>query len=98
MHGRDVVLVDDGLATGVTAEAALRALRAEHPQRLVLAVPVSSPDTAQRLVPPADEVVSVLSTHHLVAVGAWYDDFRQITDGEVLDLLGRATPKRPRSG
>ena len=51
------------------------ALRAERPQRLVLAVPVSSPDTAQRLVPPADEVVSVLSTRDLVAVGAWYDDF-----------------------
>ena len=58
----------------------------------MLAVPVSSPDTARRLVPPADEVVSVLSTRHLVAVGAWYDDFRQTTDEEVLELLGRRDP------
>jgi len=89
VHGRDVVLVDDGLATGVTAEAALRALRAEGPRRLVLAVPVSSPDTAARLQPPADEVVTVVSTRDLVAVGVWYEDFRQTTDEEVIALLGR---------
>ena len=87
VRGRNVVLVDDGLATGVTAEAALLALRADEPSRLVLAVPVSSPDTARRLVPPADEVVSVISTRHLVAVGVWYEDFTQTTDAEVLELL-----------
>jgi putative phosphoribosyl transferase len=88
--GRDVVLVDDGLATGVTAEAALLALRAADPRRLVLAVPVASPDTARRLVPPADDVVCVLSPRDLVAVGAWYDDFTQTTDDEVLELLDRS--------
>jgi putative phosphoribosyl transferase len=86
--GRDVVLVDDGLATGVTAESALQALRSLNPRRLVLAVPVCSPDTARRLVPPADEVVCVVSTRHLTAVGAWYHDFTQTTDDEVLELLG----------
>jgi putative phosphoribosyl transferase len=88
VRGRDVVLVDDGLATGVTAEAALRSLRSHHPNRLILAVPVCSPDTARRLVPPADEVVCVVSTRHLTAVGAWYHDFTQTTDDEVLELLG----------
>jgi putative phosphoribosyl transferase len=87
VRGRDVVLVDDGLATGVTAEAALRSLRALEPARLVLAVPVAPPETARRLVPPADEVVCVVSTRHLVAVGAWYHDFTQTTDAEVLELL-----------
>jgi putative phosphoribosyl transferase len=90
--GRDVVLVDDGLATGVTAESALQALRSLNPRRLVLAVPVCSPDTARRLVPPADEVVCVVSTRHLTAVGAWYHDFTQTTDDEVLELLGGGAP------
>jgi len=90
VRGRDVVLVDDGLATGVTAEASLLALREGEPRRLVLAVPVCSPDTATRLVPPADEVVCVLAPRDLVAVGFWYEDFTQTTDAEVLELLGRA--------
>ncbi len=89
VRDRDVVLVDDGLATGVTAEAALLALRADEPRRLLLAVPVASPDTARRLVPPADEVVCVLAPRDLMAVGLWYDDFTQTTDAEVLELLGR---------
>jgi putative phosphoribosyl transferase len=89
VSGRDVVLVDDGLATGVTAEAALGALRAQHPARLILAVPVGPPETIRRLVPPADEVVCVVSTRHLLAVGAWYHDFIQTTDAEVLELLDR---------
>jgi putative phosphoribosyl transferase len=89
VRDRDVVLVDDGLATGVTAEAALLALRAHEPRRLLLAVPVASPDTAHRLVPPADEVVCVLAPRDLMAVGLWYDDFTQTTDAEVLELLGR---------
>jgi len=87
--GRDVVLVDDGLATGVTAEAALLSLRAQRPARLLLAVPVGPPETARRLVPPADEVVCVVTPRHLVAVGAWYQDFTQTTDAEVIELLAR---------
>ena len=89
VRGRDVVLVDDGLATGVTAEAALRALRAQAPRRLVLAVPVCAPATARRLVPPADAVVYVLAPETFTAVGRWYDDFDQTRDEEVLELLGR---------
>ncbi|HVF05986.1 MAG TPA: phosphoribosyltransferase family protein [Frankiaceae bacterium] len=92
LTGRAVVLVDDGLATGVTAEAALAALRAHHPARLVLAAPVCAPETAERLrngVTGADVVVHVLAPETFTAVGQWYDDFRQIRDAEVIALLGR---------
>jgi putative phosphoribosyl transferase len=86
--GRDVVLVDDGLATGVTA--GLRALRAREPRRLVLAEPVCASDTADRLRRIADDVVCVFAPDALFAVGMWYVDFTQTTDREVLDLLERS--------
>jgi putative phosphoribosyl transferase len=88
--GRAVVLVDDGLATGVTAEAALRSVRARRPARLVLAAPVGAPDTAARLVGDdlADQVVCVFEPSDLVAVGRWYDNFDQTTDAEVLAIIG----------
>jgi len=89
---RDVLLVDDGLATGVTAEAALRALRRRAPRRLVLAVPVCAPEARCRLEDVADAVVCVTSPARFLAVGAWYEDFGQTTDEEVLDLLVQATP------
>jgi putative phosphoribosyl transferase len=87
LAGKDVVLVDDGMATGVTAEAAVRALRREHPRRLVLAVPVCAADTRTRLADVADEVVSLHAPGDFIAVGQWYDDFSQTTDEQVLDLL-----------
>lgn len=87
--GRDVVVVDDGLATGVTAEAALRALRPRRPHRLLLAVPVCARDTATRLGSVA-EVVCLLRPPDFGAVGRWYERFDQTTDAEVLDLLGRS--------
>lgn len=92
IEGRDVLLVDDGVATGATAEAALRSIRQHGPDRLILAVPTCSPSAVTRLGAVADEVVSVLVPHDLVAVGQWYDDFTQTSDDEVRELLaaGRA--------
>lgn len=83
----DVILVDDGLATGVTAEAALRHLRQLSPRRLLLAVPVCAAPTVARVSSLADGVVCVMTPHDLGAVGSWYDDFSQTTDEEVESLL-----------
>lgn len=93
---KSVVLVDDGLATGATMRAAVRALRQQHPERIVVAVPTASPDTSQALKAEADEVVCVITPEPFFAVGYWYDDFAQTTDAEVRDLLSapaRSTPK-----
>ncbi|NUR62669.1 MAG: phosphoribosyltransferase [Catenulispora sp.] len=91
LTGRDVVLVDDGLATGVTAEAALEALRSRQPRRLVLAVPVCAGDTARRLRDIADDVVCASAQENLGAVGVWYTDFHPVTDQEVVGLLSDAS-------
>ncbi len=89
VRGRDVVLVDDGLATGVTAEAALRALRVLAPGRLLLAVPACAPETSERLRALA-EVVCLLEPEAFRAVGLHYEHFDQTTDETVLELLERA--------
>lgn len=93
---RYVVVVDDGLATGITAEAALIALRRRQPRGLVLAVPVSAPDAAARLEPMAEDIVCVQSPTDLFAVGFWYEDFSPTTDQEVIDLLARSRADRQR--
>lgn len=87
LRGRTVILVDDGLATGVTARAALQALQHRQPARLVLAVPVGAPQTVQRLTGEADEVVAVSTPQNFTAVGQWYRDFAQTSDEEVLAIL-----------
>lgn len=86
----DVVLVDDGLATGVTAEAALLALQALGARRLVLAVPVGAPETVARLGQLA-EVVALHQPERFQAVGLWYDDFTQTSDEEVDELLRQSS-------
>ncbi len=88
LRDRTVVVVDDGVATGVTDTAALRAIRRRKPRRLVLAVPVCAPDSAARLRGEADEVVCLAEPPQLYGVGQWYRDFSQVSDQEVISALG----------
>ena len=90
VRGRTAILVDDGLATGVTARAAVEALRRREPRRLVLAAPVCAAQTAELLAPTVDELVCLESPPDLGAIGFWYRDFEQTSDEEVVHLLERA--------
>ena len=87
---RVVILIDDGLATGATMEAAVVALRERKPARIVVAVPVGALETCERLEGIADEVVTVGRPEPFEAVGLWYDDFTQTTDKDVVALLKTA--------
>lgn len=84
---RTAIVIDDGIATGATMEAALHATRRAAPRRLVLAVPVAPPDTIERLRPEVDEVVCLMVPAFLGAIGSFYRDFRQLRDEDVIELL-----------
>jgi putative phosphoribosyl transferase len=94
LAGRTVIVVDDGVATGSTVRAALQVARAHGASHVVLAVPVAPPDTVRALRREADEVVCLETPEPFVAVGRWYDQFPQVSDAEVLDLLAGATARR----
>lgn len=93
--GRTVILVDDGIATGATTRAALRATRMRRPGRLVLAVPVAPADAAIAMREEADEVICLEEHEYFGAIGLYYDDFRQVEDQEVIRLLARFPEKMP---
>jgi putative phosphoribosyl transferase len=90
VKGRIVILVDDGLATGSTMRAAAAALREQGPARIVVAVPVSSPETCEEFRKEVDEVICAATPQPFQGVGKWYEDFSQTTDEEVQDLLEKA--------
>jgi predicted phosphoribosyltransferase len=90
LRDRVVLLVDDGLATGATMKAAMEAVRAHAPSRIVVVVPVGAPDICREFEDVADEIVCALSPEFFSAVGQWYVDFSQTTDEEVRDLLHEA--------
>jgi predicted phosphoribosyltransferase len=93
IRGRTVILVDDGLATGATMQAAVEALRQQQPARIVVAVPTASPETCEEMKTKADEVICAITPEPFYAFGVWYQDFSQTTDEEVRDLLAsRDTP------
>lgn len=95
---RTAIVVDDGLATGVTAQVALQALRKEGARQLVLAVPVGSPSTVKKMAEIADKVICLMQPAHFRAVGQFYQDFSQTTDEEVITILRRAAEATARAG
>jgi putative phosphoribosyl transferase len=90
VRGRTAILVDDGLATGSTMRAAVRALGASQPARIVVAVPTASPATRDELAREVDEVVCTITPEPFYAVGVWYERFGQTSDEEIVELLERA--------
>jgi putative phosphoribosyl transferase len=87
LTGRTVILVDDGLATGATMLAAIRAVRQQHPARVVVAVPVAPKEVCEALRREAHDVACLLTPAAFGSVGTWYDDFSQTSDDEVRALL-----------
>jgi putative phosphoribosyl transferase len=95
VRDRIVILVDDGLATGSTMQAAVMAVRQQRPARIVVAVPVGAKDTCEQLRRIADEVVCVSTPQDFRAVGSCYDDFLQTSDDEVKRLLAASPSNEP---
>jgi putative phosphoribosyl transferase len=98
VRDRTIIVVDDGIATGGTVRAAIRSIRAQNPKTIVLAVPVAAPDTIRALEPEVDRVVCLRMPENLYAIGLWYVDFTQVTDGEVVRLLERARDEQKEVG
>jgi len=98
LTGRTVIVVDDGLATGATATAAARSVRGRGPARVVLAVPVAAPESAEDLAAEVDEVITVMRPPDFHAVGLWYGSFPQVTDDEVEAMLDERAAARGAHG
>jgi putative phosphoribosyl transferase len=94
LRDRVVILVDDGLATGATMHAAVKALRQRDVAKIVVAVPVGPPDTCREFEDEADETICATAPEFFQAVGQYYEDFSQTSDEEVRDLLARAAEDR----
>jgi putative phosphoribosyl transferase len=93
-EGRVAIVVDDGVATGATTRAALRAIRARRPKTLILAVPVAPPDALEALKGEADETVCLEVHADFGAIGYFYADFHQLDDDEVIAILDRFEPRK----
>ena len=89
LSGKTVILVDDGIATGASLLAGIRAVRAMEPARIVVAVPVAPPDTCERLADEVDEIICVATPEPFGAVGQFYDEFSEVNDQDVVKLLAQ---------
>jgi predicted phosphoribosyltransferase len=98
LAGKTVVLVDDGIATGATMHAAVAAIRALQPKRVIVAVPTSAVDSVARLEAVADSVIALATPEPYYGVGAWYGEFHQLDDAEVVRCLEAAAARRPQNG
>ena len=90
LTGKQVILIDDGLATGATMRTAIKSLRAHRPSRIIVAVPTAPVETCNALAKEADEMVCPMTPSPFFSIGEWYEDFTQTPDEEVVDLLNRA--------
>ena len=98
VHGRTVIIVDDGLATGATMMAAIQALQLRAPARIIAAAPTGAEETCRLIRTAADECVCVITPDPFYGVGQWYEDFAQTSDDEVRALLDAATRAHPAGG
>jgi len=98
VKGKTVLLVDDGLATGATMRAAVVTLRKQKPKELIIAVPTASPETCDEFRPDVDDIVCSITPTPFYGVGAWYEDFAQTTDEEVMELLRAAQRAKKSAG
>lgn len=89
VHGRSVIVTDDGIATGSTMIAALQSLKLEHPYEVIVAVPVASPDRLEEVRGWCDDIVCLQAPEEFYAVGQFYEDFSQVEDEEVIRILGQ---------
>lgn len=89
IKNKTIILVDDGIATGATMKTAIAALRLKQPKNIIIAVPVAARETCEELANLVEAIICPLQPDHFYAVGAWYEQFTQTTDEEVIDLLKR---------
>lgn len=94
LKGKTIILVDDGIATGATMRAAIKALRQQHPDSIIMAVPVAAFSTCAEMEGLVDKIVCPLKPHQFYAVGAWYENFLQTSDDEVFELLIKANKEQ----
>lgn len=97
LNGKTVIIVDDGLATGATARAAIQTVKALHPAKTILAVPVGARSTVSELRPKVDELICLEAPEYFEAVSQWYEKFPQTTDQEVVALLQKNTYAQTRT-